>query len=145
MNAILQFTDQVLVPLVREEQEKQGQSQFQLSNNELSTGKQFKSHEMSTEKVTPAGKGFYSRCESPKAGFGQAFCQVHPEQELSIVCFSCNNALLCISCISNKKHSNHKIKTITKGIDNIQEQVALSRLKGKEHLDRLEISKRRLE
>ena len=55
------------------------------------------------------------------------------------------NTLLCISCISNKKHSSHNIKTMAKGIDTIYEQMELSRLKGKEYLDRLEISKRRLE
>ena len=70
---------------------------------------------------------------------------MHPEQELSIICFSCNNSLLCISCISHKKHASHNIKTVAKGFDNIYEQIALSRLKGKELVDRLEISKRRLE
>ena len=34
---------------------------------------------------------------------------------------------------------------MAKGIDTIYEQMELSRLKGKEYLDRLEISKRRLE
>jgi hypothetical protein len=112
----------------------------------MSSGnKQFKSHDLSTEKVTPAGKGFYSRCESPKSGFNQVFCQVHPEQELSIICFSCDNALLCISCIANKKHSSHHIKTIVKGIETIHEQITLARLRGKEYLDRLDISKRRLD
>lgn len=81
-----EFTDKVLVPLVKEENEKhsvksKNDNQYQLSNNEMSAAsKQLKSYELSTEKVTPAPKGFYSRCESPKSAFTQIYCQVHPEQ-----------------------------------------------------------------
>lgn len=150
LRAITDFTDQVLMPLMREEEDnrsaKSRHDTHPVAYSELSSAnKQFKSHEHSVEKVTPVGRGFYSKCESPKSGVNQQYCAVHPEQELNIVCLTCQNTLLCISCIANKRHSNHNIKTIAKGLENVQEQMALARLKGKEQVECLEMLKRRLE
>lgn len=106
--------------------------------------KQTKSHDHSTEKVTPGGRGIRSKCESPKT-FGKDCCWIHPDQELSVVCFTCNNSLLCLNCLSSKKHLEHNVKTIDKGLQIIYEQLALTQLKEREQYDELELLKKRLE
>jgi len=65
IRTINEFTNQVLVPLMREEDDKRSAKNRvdQMTYNELSAGnKQFKSHEQSVEKATPIGRGFYSKC-----------------------------------------------------------------------------------
>ena len=61
LKMINEFTDQVLVPLMKEEEERKNVKLTTQDSN--SNYKQFKSHEQSIEKLTPiGGKGFYSKC-----------------------------------------------------------------------------------
>ena len=53
----------------------------------------------------------------------------HPDQELNVVCLSCQNAVLCLSCTAGKKHSSHTVKSLGKGLDAIMEQIGLTKLK----------------
>ena len=46
-------------------------------------------------------------------------CPYHPDQELNVVCLTCQNTVLCLSCTAGKKHASHAIKSLPKGMEAI--------------------------
>lgn len=100
--------------------------------------------------MTPStAKCFFSKCESPssrKKGATKQSCRIHRNEPITHICFSCEMQPLCLKCSSaTKKHSNHEVKDIQRGISMIVEQVSFAKMELSQKIQEVEIWERRLE
>lgn len=63
-------------------------------------------------------KIFYSKCQSPQNSetLNEDSCLIHPTEDISYICMTCNVKLLCYKCIKSNKHESHDVKILKKAI-----------------------------
>jgi len=48
-----------------------------------------------------------------------------------MICFTCSYNLICIKCVTSKRHKNHEVKDIFKGIQAMNEHLNLNQIEVK--------------
>lgn len=59
--------------------------------------------------------------EAKSFNHSPSFCSIHKQEELMVICFSCENRLLCVECIVSGNHKNHEMANISKIKENCKD------------------------